>query len=442
MPAGQIDQFMAALSGVENTSQDPNAINTRTGAHGLFQIMPSNWASWAEEAGLPADAPKTADNQHRVARSKMLDYYNQFGRWDAVAVAWFAGPGRAQRYVEGDDSVLGLSDGDITVAEYLDRVNTNMGDTGPLSGAPGGGSQPLQTREGDPAGGQLSDPQQTRVGGQGDSAQSQRFEPDTPAGQVGEDGDVPDGRRQTAEARDAMGTDTDSRQLLTTVLQSVSDQIAGRGGTGGMFPDMGGPEPVAVPPERLPESEDALDGLGEQGGGTAIAAASGQAPQQVEQPGEEQPEAQQVAQTPDTSGTEPRGEPAPGGWVMPTTGRWSSNYGQDRGDHKHGGVDIATPEGTVVKAAKPGTVSRSGYSRSYGYVVYIDHPGGLQTRYAHLVGPPPVNVGDSVEAGQPIANTGNTGQSEGPHLHFEIRRAGQTVDPSARYGINDRFTQV
>lgn len=136
MSRGQIDQFMDVIAGIESGGQrDPvNVQNNRTQAHGLFQIMPNNWSPWAKEAGLSASAPRTAENQHRVARHKMMQYYDQFGSWDAVAVAWFAGPGRARRFTQGDRSVLNLHDGGsqrqgTTVGEYIDKLRTGMGST-------------------------------------------------------------------------------------------------------------------------------------------------------------------------------------------------------------------------------------------------------------------------------------------------------------------------
>lgn len=90
--AAGVDAFMQAL-GEKESGNNPNAVNPDSGAFGKYQIMPENWSSWAQAAGLPADAPKTEENQDIVARHKLLEYYKQFGNWGDVAVAWYAGPG-------------------------------------------------------------------------------------------------------------------------------------------------------------------------------------------------------------------------------------------------------------------------------------------------------------------------------------------------------------
>ncbi len=120
-----VEEFMSRIAGIESggASDPTNVAHPRTGAHGIFQIMPSNWSPWAREAGLSANAPRTAENQRRVARHKMQQYREQFGSWDAAAVAWFAGPDRARRFNEGDQAVLRMSDGHSTVSEYLARLN-------------------------------------------------------------------------------------------------------------------------------------------------------------------------------------------------------------------------------------------------------------------------------------------------------------------------------
>ena len=97
----------------------------------------------------------------------------------------------------------------------------------------------------------------------------------------------------------------------------------------------------------------------------------------------------------------------------------------------HSGIDFAAPQGTTVLSAGKGSVSFVGQINGYGNVVEVTHPGGLITRYGHLSAFL-VKVGDPVDTGSPIARVGSTGRSTGPHLHFEVRRADNAVDP-ARY---------
>ena len=94
----------------------------------------------------------------------------------------------------------------------------------------------------------------------------------------------------------------------------------------------------------------------------------------------------------------------------------------------HRGIDLAAPVGTPVYAVAAGTVIRAGSDRAYGNVVVINHHNGYRTLYAHnsmLL----VKAGARVTPGQQIAKVGTTGHSTGPHLHFEIHRSGQRVDP-------------
>lgn len=111
----------------------------------------------------------------------------------------------------------------------------------------------------------------------------------------------------------------------------------------------------------------------------------------------------------------------------PVQGPISSSFGP-RWGRMHQGIDIAVVTGTPVRAAASGRVSFAGENGGYGLLVIIDHGNGVETRYAHnsqLL----VKVGDRVQRGQVIARSGNTGNSTGPHLHFEIRQYGQAVDP-------------
>jgi len=94
----------------------------------------------------------------------------------------------------------------------------------------------------------------------------------------------------------------------------------------------------------------------------------------------------------------------------------------------HKGVDLAAPEGMKVAAALPGKVISAGYQRGYGRTVLLQHSGGLQTRYAHL-GSINVKAGDGVASEETLGTVGNTGRSTSPHLHFEVIRMGEPVDP-------------
>jgi murein DD-endopeptidase MepM/ murein hydrolase activator NlpD len=97
-------------------------------------------------------------------------------------------------------------------------------------------------------------------------------------------------------------------------------------------------------------------------------------------------------------------------------------------DEAHPGVDIAIPTGTMVRAAAGGSVVQAGPDPEYGSFVLLQHPAGYQTVYGHL-SRILVSANDTVEAGQVLGLSGNTGRSSAPHLHFEIRRDGKSLDP-------------
>jgi len=111
-------------------------------------------------------------------------------------------------------------------------------------------------------------------------------------------------------------------------------------------------------------------------------------------------------------------------FAWPFVGRITQKYSL-----KHRAIDIAGPYGVTVYAAKAGRVVHVGWARTgYGYTVIIDHGGGLRSLYGHLKGEW-VHVGDWVRRGDIIGALGSTGNSTGPHLHFEIRKNGRRVDP-------------
>ncbi|GAA2298423.1 hypothetical protein GCM10010234_46090 [Streptomyces hawaiiensis] len=126
-------------------------------------------------------------------------------------------------------------------------------------------------------------------------------------------------------------------------------------------------------------------------------------------------------------------------WVDPVKKyTLSASFAQNGGmwAHKHSGQDFAVPSGTQVVAAHGGTVVKAGGNGAgdgpaYGNAVVIKHGNGTYSQYAHL-SKVEVRIGQVVKTGQEIAKSGNTGNSSGPHLHFEIRTTpnyGSAVDP-------------
>lgn len=120
-------------------------------------------------------------------------------------------------------------------------------------------------------------------------------------------------------------------------------------------------------------------------------------------------------------------------YVWPVHGRITSYYGRRNlgmgTANFHQGVDVAAPIGTAIVAARSGTVTFAGWSNAgYGYLVRIRHAGNEESYYAHQ-SEMYVSVGQHVRQGDVIGRIGSTGLSTGPHLHFEIRRAGRAHDP-------------
>lgn len=114
----------------------------------------------------------------------------------------------------------------------------------------------------------------------------------------------------------------------------------------------------------------------------------------------------------------------------------SSRYGSRSGGF-HRGQDMAKASGSSIKAADGGTVIFSGWNGSYGYMIDIDHGGGFTTRYAHC-SELYVSSGEKVYQGKIIGAVGSTGVSTGPHLHFEVRKYGSTVNPASYIGVQYR----
>ncbi|MGH7605941.1 MAG: M23 family metallopeptidase, partial [Gemmatimonadales bacterium] len=124
-----------------------------------------------------------------------------------------------------------------------------------------------------------------------------------------------------------------------------------------------------------------------------------------------------------------RGASAPRHWPLDVKG--FVTRGQVRPgvpDESHPGIDVAVPAGTPVRASGGGRVAAAGYDPDYGLFVLLRHPGRYETMYGHasrLL----AAEGDNVQAGQVIGLSGNSGRSTAPHLHFEIRQNGKSIDP-------------
>ncbi|WP_332328043.1 MULTISPECIES: transglycosylase family protein [unclassified Streptomyces] len=165
---------------------------------------------------------------------------------------------------------------------------------------------------------------------------------------------------------------------------------------------------------------------------------------------EEQPEAEKPAPAPEPAKDAPKPEPKPepkaeepaekaapaSGWVRPVNASMSTPYratGSYWASGYHTGVDFSAPSGSTVRAVGAGTVVSAGWGGSYGNQIVIKHADGRYSQYAHLSSLS-VSAGQSVSGGQQIGLVGSTGNSTGPHLHFEIRTGtgyGSDIDPLA-----------
>ncbi len=137
------------------------------------------------------------------------------------------------------------------------------------------------------------------------------------------------------------------------------------------------------------------------------------------------------ARLPGTRSTYPMGPSQPTLWPLDslfTPGMVTRRQGELGSGAEHRGVDIAVPTGTPIRASGGGVIREAGYDPEYGWFVLIDHPDGYQTMYGHA-SRILVMTEDSVDAGMVIALAGNTGRSTAPHLHFEMRRGDELIDP-------------
>ena len=120
--------------------------------------------------------------------------------------------------------------------------------------------------------------------------------------------------------------------------------------------------------------------------------------------------------------------------IRPVSGIITSRFAENSSvrSSSHTGLDIATSRGTAVAAAASGTVTFSGWKGSYGKLIVITHSNGVQTYYGHCDALY-ASVGQTVSQGQTICAVGSTGNSTGPHLHFEVYQNGKRVNPLQFY---------
>ncbi|MFD5708944.1 peptidase [Streptomyces pharetrae CZA14] len=208
-------------------------------------------------------------------------------------------------------------------------------------------------------------------------------------------------------------------------LSAIAAERRVKGGWQGLYAanrtTIGADPDLIVPGQRLSLR-------GKASGGTTTAPAA--------EPKEE-PEEETRAPSGTTSGSRPGAtQGRDGSLVAPVSGALGTPYratGSSWSKGYHTGVDFPVPTGTSIKAVAPGRVVSAGWGGSFGYEVVIRHGDGRYTQYAHLSAIS-VKAGQSVGGGQRIGRAGSTGNSSGPHLHFEVRTGpgfGSDVDPVA-----------
>lgn len=213
----------------------------------------------------------------------------------------------------------------------------------------------------------------------------------------------------------------DLSRLVSAVKRFELEQLALRElelKVRGLLGGSGGPTGATVAPvlsEEAPSPEDALDRLG------ALAA------EQTQRAGSLASAASDLESHVAYLRARPSGWPAAGGRTDGYGWRWDPF---DGGRAFHEGIDIAGTHGSAISARADGVVVFSDWKAGgYGQTVIIDHGYGFQTLYAHT-SQNLAQVGDTVQRGDVIAKMGSTGKSTGPHVHYEVLRWGQAVDPT------------
>ncbi len=126
-------------------------------------------------------------------------------------------------------------------------------------------------------------------------------------------------------------------------------------------------------------------------------------------------------------------------WPLPATGI-NSLYGKRRdpvngSTRTHNGVDLEADYGAIVNCAAAGLVIYAGWNHGHGRMVVVEHAGGYVTSYSHLA-QILAQPNSTIDVGRPVGMVGNSGRSTGPHLHFEVSRHGQRIDPLDVLGVS------
>jgi murein DD-endopeptidase MepM/ murein hydrolase activator NlpD len=250
-----------------------------------------------------------------------------------------------------------------------------------------------------------------------------------------------DETRQQLEARTAELAGLNEQVAAMGQRVEMMEALAGRLGQMLGLPvatgPAGGDEPMPAPPPPPADAAELTQRL------QSLDARSGVTMQQLTRLDQALQERINVLRAQTASGRRPLSAAAiaaaPFGW--PVHGPKSSGFGMrqspiDGAPRFHAGIDLAVDQGTPVLATREGVVTVAGADDNYGLMVMIRHAAGFETLYAHnsrlLVRP-----GQYVERGQPVALSGNTGSSTGPHVHYEVHYQGTALDPEPFLAVGE-----
>ncbi|MFI1677957.1 transglycosylase family protein [Streptomyces sp. NPDC020607] len=367
------------------------SINTGNGYYGGLQFKQSTWEAYGGTAYAPRADRASKDQQIAVAE-KVLDAQGP-GAWPVCSSK--AGLARGG----GSPGATPARGPGKAAAGKPERPKRDVKDVKPevTPQSAAGTAEMYTVIHGDTLSG-IADDRRVRGGWQQLYDANRRV--------IGDDPDlITPGQRLSVHGR------TDGRQKAPTK------------------PDPAKPDPAKPDPEKRAAEKRAAERKAAERKAAEKKAAEKQAAEKAaaEKKREKQrsPQAKNAAPRTSSSGASAPVAASPSTPYRAAGGSWSKGY--------HTGVDFPVPTGTSVKAVAAGRVVSAGWGGSYGYQVVIRHADGKYSQYGHLSALS-VKAGQQVGAGQRIARSGSTGNSTGPHLHFEVRTGpgfGSDVDPLA-----------